>query len=177
MHPPNLCSATLLNVLCTLPLPLRAPARQPRLVAVTTTGATRSSHGRLPLLVRLFYWWILAQPHTDKFGMEKVLAWCDGARWGDDGYRPDVLPAGWEAVEGMPARGALRRVLVVRPAFLTDGPAQGDAQGQGEPYRVCDDETGSEGYIISRRDVAHFIAEKALADWERWEGKRVSLAY
>lgn len=179
ISPANLCSTSLLNVLRTMPEELRAPARQPRFVVVSTTGATRSSHDRLPLPMRLFYWWLLTQPHVDKLAVERVLAWADGTRWVDDGYRQDVLPAGWEAAPGMPAPGSLRRVLVVRPAFLTDGPSLGDAQREGAkaPYRVNADETGTEGWTISRRDVAHFIVERALPEWEKWEGKRVSLMY
>ncbi|EKM52180.1 uncharacterized protein PHACADRAFT_151194 [Phanerochaete carnosa HHB-10118-sp] len=174
IHPQNLCSASLLNVLRTLPSALRDPARQPRFIVVSTTGATRSSHDRLPFVMRVFYWWLLTQPHVDKFALERVLAWADGTHWDDDGYHPDILPVDWQHAEGMPEQGSLRRVLVVRPAFLTNGPAKGDTQGQSPLYHICEDDKGSEGYTISRRDVAHFIVEKALADWER---KRVSLAY
>ena len=46
-----------------------------------------------------------------------------------------------------------------------------------ESYHMCADEQGSDGYTISRRDVAHFISEHVLAEWDRWEGKRVSLSY
>lgn len=118
--------------------------------------------------MKFFYWYLLAQPHTHKFGSERVLAYADGTLWADDGYRPDVLPKGWESAEGMPMRGELEHVLVVRPAFLTDGPATGDQEPgtKRKMYKVCADEKGSEGWTVSRKDVAHFVVERALQEWD-----------
>ena len=56
---------------------------------MSTTGATRASHARLPLPMRALYSWLLTQPHVDKAGVERVLAHADGARWDDDGFRAD----------------------------------------------------------------------------------------
>ena len=86
-------------------------------------------------------------------------------------------------MEGMPEEGSLGRVVIVRPAFLTAGPCKGDEIDGSDKkvgqrgYRVFDDEKSSEGWTISRRDVAHFISEQALEDWDRYEGKRVTVMY
>ena len=44
-----------------------------------------------------------------------------------------------------------------------------------EPYRV------KEGHIsehtISRKDVAHFTVERAVADRQNWDGKCVGIVY
>ena len=169
--------------------------------------------------MKLFYQWLLVEPHTDKYAMERVLAHCSGSAWPEDApdYREDFLPADWQNLEGLPARGTLTNALIVRPAFLTDGKAKGDEadnekqekkekkerkererkdkerrdkeekdkdkkhKKKGElPYRVCEGETASEGWTISRGDVAHFIAEIALKDessWEKYQGKGVTLNY
>ncbi|GJF00946.1 hypothetical protein PsYK624_172500 [Phanerochaete sordida] len=81
--------------------------------------------------MRLFYNQFLTQPHVEKFNVERVLAYADGARWEDGGYRADILPPGWQDAEGMPTRGELERVLVVRPVCLTNGPTKGDVKGSG----------------------------------------------
>jgi len=33
------------------------------------------------------------------------------------------------------------------------------------------------GYVVSRKDVAHFLVEGVLAEWKKWEGKCLSVAY
>lgn len=181
MNPPNLCTQALLNTLCTIPSSQRAPAAQPRIVVVSSTGITPASHANLPLVLRPVYAFIAA-PHNDKLGMEKALAHWAGWPW-EAGLSPhrdpsgmEILPEGWSSREGCPKEGELKKLVVVRPALLTDGRCMGDEAKEGKPpYLLAEGDLGR--YTVSRRDVAHFIVEGALKDWEKWEGKGVSIAY
>ena len=179
IKPANLCSACLLNVVRTLPANQRTPGAQPRCVVVTSTGITKGSHDGLPLAMKGLYSYLLDGPHVDKFGMERLLAHCAGAPFARDAYRADLLPPRWQALDGVPAPGALPTVLVVRPAWLTDGPAKADepAQKRAAPYKVQRGDDAKLGWTISRRDVAHFIVERGLANWDEWQGQVVSLSY
>jgi hypothetical protein len=129
--------------------------------------------------MRIFYGWLLVQPHVDKVCMERILAYCAGTPFEDENYRRDILPQGWRSLEGMPSEGGMKNVLVLRAALLTDGPARADMntteRRSQRPYRVSVGDTERLGYTISRRDVAHFIVQEALDDWEKWKGKCVSL--
>lgn len=172
ISPPNLCTLALLHLLRTLPPSLRSPTAQPKFVVLSTTGATAASHAALPAPVKLFYWWLLAQPHADKRAAERVFARVAGLAWDPrDVVGEGVLPRGWEDLEGMPGEGEIRKVVVVRPAFLTDGPETGRVRAQVEG------EAGGEGWTVGRRDVARFVVEEVVGDWEKWEGRRVSVAY
>jgi hypothetical protein len=42
-------------------------------------------------------------------------------------------------------------------------------------YRVSEAELG--GWTVSRKDVAHFVADVTLSRWDEFENKRVSIAY
>lgn len=117
------------------------------------------------------------------------MAHCAGREWDDASEGPvseDVLPRGWQDIEGLPAAGSLKSIVVLRPALLLDGECKGDkvapakvnGKDKGEvkqPYRVVEEDIT--GYTISRKDVAHFAVEGALADWNKWEGKRLGIAY
>lgn len=85
----------------------------------------------------------------------------------------EILSEGWEKTKGLPGKGELKRVVIIRPALLTDGECT-------ENYRLrCEGDLAVKGgYTISRRDVAHLIVEGVLGDkWDEWEGKGVSVAY
>lgn len=176
----------MLNVLRSMPSSHRAPGSQPKLVVISSTGITKRSHEHLPFLERVMYSWLLEHPHIDKFGMERVLAHVSGAHWVDPEYRSlaGVLPpdAEWTALEGIPDAGSFTNVLIVRPAWLTDGPCTAEDEKKkkkGKSYVVADDDEVPNGYTISRSDIAHFVTEQALSPerWEEWRGRRVSLAY
>ncbi|THG95441.1 hypothetical protein EW026_g6212 [Hermanssonia centrifuga] len=175
---PDLCTHAILNLLRTIPPSHRAASSQPKIIAVSSTGLTPSSHAHHPLPIRALYSWLLPQPHADKLGLERVLAHCVGWEWkAEDGEpREDILPAGWAGQPGTPGQGELKQVLVVRPALLTDGACKADKKA-GRAYRVGEEDLENNGYTVSRRDVAHFIVEGALPDWTRWGGKRMSIAY
>jgi hypothetical protein len=67
----------------------------------------------------------LAIPHRDKVGAEHVISHCAGWDWNtvEDGEpSQDIMGADdWMLREGLPAAGSLKRVLVIRPALLTNG--------------------------------------------------------
>lgn len=85
----------------------------------------------------------------------------------------DVLTLGWEECAEK-AKGVYSRIVVVRPALLTHGECKADAGG-GDAYRIGEGQISS-AYSISRRDTAHFICEKALKNWDKWEGKCLCIA-
>ena len=164
-----------------MPENLRAAEAQPRMILITSSGILKDSHDHLPRALRIAYPWLLAGPHIDKLGMERVLAHCAGWPWVDKAPRPEILPGDWARVPGTPAEGSLKHLLVIRPAMFSDGECKGDTvkgSGAKAPYRVAEGNLdGNNGWTISRKDVGHFIAEQALADWPQWEGKAVTIAY
>lgn len=166
----NLVTQCLLNVYYTL------PANHPKIITISSVGLAKS-HADLPLALKPLYTYILASPHKDKIGAEKVVAHCAGWPW-DVEVGEDILPSGWQ--DGLPEAGSVKSVLVIRPALFVDGECKADklkdGKGKGkEPYRVKEGAIG--GYTVGRKDVAHFLVEGALGDWEKWGGKCVDIAY
>lgn len=170
ISPPNLVTQALLNCLETLPTPA------PKIIVISSTGLTRVSHNNLPLLLKPLYGYLLRVPHKDKCGVEEVLAHCVGWPWEErDSPGPEILDPNWK--ERVPGHGQLKSVVVIRPALFTDGECRGDGAPQNkQAYRVNEgDLSGS--YMVSRKDVAHFLVEGVIKDWDTWQGKRVSIAY
>ena len=168
----NLVTQSLLNILSTL------PPYHPRIITLSSTGLSKKSHANLPFALKPLYGYLLAVPHKDKVGAERIVAHCAGWSWdADDGeVGEDILSSGWEA--GLPEAGSLRNIVVIRPALLVDGDCKADKMKDGEgkePYRVKEGEIG--GWTVGRKDVAHFVVEGVLGDWGRWEGKCISIAY
>lgn len=157
------------------------PTPPPRIITISTKGLTRSGHAALPLPLRLLYGWLLEIPHADKLGAERIIAHSAGWDWDKiDGREPSekIMGADWQKREGLPPPGTLKEVLVVRPALLTDGECMAEKKGGKEgkaPYRVSEEEFG--GWTVSRKDVAHFVADAALNRWDEFSGKIVSIAY
>ncbi|OCH92270.1 hypothetical protein OBBRIDRAFT_467342 [Obba rivulosa] len=176
IDPANLCTQSILNVLCTMPTDLRLPELQPRFITVSSLGLTEASHAKLPLALRPLYGHFIRVPHADKLGSERIVAHCAGRAWTDKEPSPEITTADWRSREGLPQAGELKHVVVIRPALLTDGACKGDTAGKNKPYRATADElTGC--YSVSRRDVAHFIVEGILAEGGRWDGQCVNIAY
>lgn len=161
--PADLCARSFLHVLSVIP----RTAPQPRVVAVTAYGITKTSHSDIPFLVKGLYA-MISVPHADKLGMERLARY--SGNWpslNDQEILPDVLPPGWEAeLGGQP--GWLKSIAVIRPALLTDGVEKGK-------YRVGERITGV--YTISRKDVAHFIVNDVIPNWEKYEGKPLTVGY
>ncbi|KAF7376428.1 NAD(P)-bd-dom domain-containing protein [Mycena sanguinolenta] len=174
--PVNLVTQCFLNVLCTIPTYPDAP--QPKIIVISSTGLTPSAHAALPCLLKPLYGVVLAAPHKDKIGMERAIAHCAGWAWDPTADGPvseeEILGEGWTERKGLPAPGSLKRMLVVRPALLTDGKCAAD-EGKGKGYRVSETELG--GYTISRKDTAHFVVDALTRRWDEFENKRVNVAY
>jgi len=164
----DLCTRSMLVALRTMPSELRTPSRQPRIVALSSTGVTQHSHHELPLAWRVLYPWLLSGPHADKLALEHVLSHFAGFAWdtAKDGSPADAYDGEWRTHPGTPSAGEIKEVVVIRPAFLTDGALKGQYRTGGQGY-----------YTVGRRDVAHFITEKVLGEWETYKGQAVSVGY
>jgi len=178
--PSDLVTKSFLNAITSLPLP---PSGQTtKIITVSTMGLSKKAHAALPFALKPLYSYALDYPHRDKRGLERLAAHCAGWEW-DDGVEGavsgDVLASGWQDAEGLPAPGSLKSIVVLRPALFVDGECKADkiaaAKSKKEPYRVTVDDIT--GWTITRKDVAHFVVEGVLADWEKWQGKRISMAY
>ncbi|KAK0239490.1 hypothetical protein EDD85DRAFT_766226 [Armillaria nabsnona] len=171
--PENLVTQCFLNLICTIP-----HTATPKIVAISSTGLTHESHASLPLLLKPLYGYLLAGPHKDKLGMERVIAHCAGWDWNtkDDGEPEEkIMGPAWREREGLPAAGSLKNIMVVRPALLTDGACLAD--GSNKPaYRLSDKEIKG-GYTVSRKDVAHFVVDAVSNRWNDFVDKRISIVY
>jgi len=174
ISPANLVTQSLLNVLSTL------PPHYPKIITISSTGLTKKSHANLPFALKPLYGYLLAAPHKDKVGAERIVSHCAGWPWDaeDAPVGEDILGSGWQ--DALPDPGSVKDIVVIRPALLVDGECKADkAQGgkgkEKEPYRVREGDIG--GWTVSRKDVAHFVVEGALGDWQKWAGKCVSIAY
>ncbi|KAH7904801.1 hypothetical protein BJ138DRAFT_1119072 [Hygrophoropsis aurantiaca] len=171
ISPPNLVTQSLLNTLNTLPTP------HPKIITISSTGLTRVSHATLPLPLKPVYGYLLTVPHKDKCGAEQVIAHCAGWSWDKaDSPGSEVMGDRWE--ERVPARGLLKDIVVVRPALLTDGDCCAEKAGKNGSmaYRAQEGDM-KKSWTISRKDVAHFLVEGVVKNWNEWVGKCVSVAY
>ncbi|KAH9910787.1 uncharacterized protein BXZ73DRAFT_83201 [Epithele typhae] len=179
MTPPDLVTRSITNVIRTLPPSLRTPESQPRFVVITSYGMNREEHSALPLPMKPFYSILLPAPHRDKLGVERMLSHCMGTPWNpEDVVIDEVLAPGWESTEGLPGVGELKKVVIVRPAFFTDGKCVAD-EGKGEeaPYRTSTSGLLKGMYTVSRKDVAHLIVDVVIPQWESYQGKAVAIGY
>lgn len=175
MTPANLVTQSLLNALCTMPRTIP----QPKIITLSVMGLTRASYASLPLLLKPVYSFLLPGPQRDKLGSERVVSHCAGWEWDAKNLNSgepsdDIMGFDWKNREGLPAEGSLKRVLVIRPALLTDGDCVAD-KAQKAAYRVGEEVIGA--WTVSRKDVAHFVVDAALNRWDEFEGKCVSIAY
>lgn len=180
IDPPDLCTRAMLALMpCFSKDASTQP--QPKLILISSTGLSKSAHNALPLAMKPMYAYLLRSPHKDKLGMERVVHYAaHGWVWPKEDGEPlvTILPPGWKSkLDGERAEdgGFLTDVVVVRPSMLTDGDCKADKKGD-KAYRAEEKEVAS-GYTVSRRDVAHFIVEKCLPQWEKWNGKCVRVAY
>jgi hypothetical protein len=127
------------------------------------------------------YGYLLAVPHKDKVGAERLISHCAGWTWNtkEDG-EPDesIMGPNWTERPGLPEAGSLKRVLVIRPALLTDGECRAEKPGRDAgvpPYLVSEKELGK--WTVSRKDTAHFVVDAILNRWSEFENKCVNIAY
>lgn len=173
--PADLCTRSMLNLLSTMPRDASKP--QPKTILLSSTGLHKAARAVLPLPYKPLYK-LMKVPHDDKLGMERVVAYAAGWTWIGDEPGPHVLPVGWQA--RFPQAGFLQSqsALILQAALLTDGACKADDAGlAGKAIYRAEDRDITGAYTISRRDVAHFIAEDALKHWDKWGGKVVRIAY
>ncbi|KAF8646926.1 hypothetical protein AX16_007018 [Volvariella volvacea WC 439] len=178
INPTNLVTQSLLNVLATMPTTTPAP----RLITLSSTGLTKTSHASLPFALKPLYGYLLAVPHADKAGSERAVFHAAGWEWNpaDDEPSEELMGSEWrERLDRRFKDAPLKRVLVIRPSMLTDGEcvAEKNLKGQAAkaPYRVSEGELG--GWTVSRRDVAHFVVDAVQNRWDEYEGKIVNISY
>ena len=162
----------MLNVLSCMP----TSAPQPKLILLSSNGLTKISHDNVPFVLKPLYGSLLASPHKDKLGLERVVFHSAGWTWTEKEPGSEVLTdPNWKT--GIPESGSFTNAMILRPALLTDGKCEADAP-KGKRYRASETSLKSV-YTISRRDVAHFIAKTLLEpeSWQEWSGKCVYLAY
>ncbi|KAG8722309.1 hypothetical protein FRC08_004147 [Ceratobasidium sp. 394] len=131
------------------------PSTRPRLVSITSNGLDSQSRTTLPLTLRILYGWFLRAPFADKAEQERILKHAAGWDDAEDGWLGS------------------NNVVIIRPSMLTDDECLADKKPGA--YR-----TGPElknPWSISRGDVAHFVVEKVLDRWERWQGKTWVVSY
>jgi hypothetical protein len=173
LDPPNIVTQSLLNTLCTMP----SSHPLPKVITISSTGVTRSSHATLPLVLKPVYSYLLGPAHKDKHGSERVIAHCAGWEWQDAEPGEDIMGQGdWTNREGLPAAGTLQKsAVIVRPAMLTDGECRADSpKAKKAGYRAK--KSLSSPYTVSRKDVAHFLVEGLLKRWEDFD-RVVEIAY
>ena len=145
----------------------RSSSPPPKLIICTSDGLTPPSHRLVPLSLKSVFSVLIAGPHEDKL-VHHAAGWS----WNptsNGSVPPNVIPAGWDDSES--SGGWLKDALIVRPALLTDGECKSDKKGS-VAYRTAE-ESAKGVWTISRKDVAYFIVEQAIAEWKEWNGKRV----
>jgi len=169
INPPDLCGSSMrvfLKVFRTMPEEVKAT----KLIVISSSGLGRKGHEALPLLMKPMYGWMLQVPHVDKLVMERLIGRAAGQpTWGEDS------PAEADEVDEQP----WLNVAVIRPAFLTDGECQGENDKKRrpgkQPYRVG--ELLPSAYIIARKDIAHFITEQVIPQFDKYKGRAVDVSY
>ena len=169
IEPPNICGDAMhvfLRVMRTMPEEIRST----RFIAISSSGLGRKGHEALPLVMKPLYGWFLKVPHADKLVMERLL----GGAAGQPSWGEDLVQTTGEVTE-QPWLNA----IIIRPAFLTDGDCLGDdtkrRRSGKPPYRVG--ELLPSAYTVSRKDVAHFIAEEAIPHFNNYKGRAVDVGY
>ncbi|KAF8836134.1 hypothetical protein BDN67DRAFT_881108, partial [Paxillus ammoniavirescens] len=166
---PNLVIQALLNVFET------TPPSDPKFIAITLTGVTKELHRALPLLLWIIYGYLFPQPLRDKCRAEQIFAHVADWPWDErDDVSADILGEDWS--HRVRPRGQYKNILVIRPAWLTDGASLADQTPGKQAYLVKDGDMKG-AYTIFRSDVSHLIVEMAVKHWDEWTGRCVSFAY
>ena len=197
INPPNITTNAILNVLCTMP----ESDPRPKLIAATSIGVTKDSP--TPLVYKPLYAYLLREPHADKLGLERVLAHLSGREWDDREPRAEITTVDevkWQDRKGLPSSGSLETLVLRLPLFVeqkhksvspppathagtishhssTDSEFDTKKKDDAEKpkYRVGGPEL-SGTYTISREEVAHFVTETVVKNWDQFKGKAVTVS-
>jgi hypothetical protein len=176
---PRIVSACMHTLLSVWPHPESDGPSPTKLIAITSNGLTKNSHNALPWLLKIFYS-LLTVPHQDKRAVEQFIAY--GAA-GSQSYECSseevtsltksghLFPNWQEELK----EGEWQEALIVRPSLLTDGKSACETKGFSAIRAGPEDLPGA--WTISRKDVAWFIANKAVKDWDDWKGKAITTTY
>lgn len=170
MAQPDICSVSIVN---TLRAALTTQSSNPpKVIVLSSIGTTPQSRRTLPLVLGVFYSYLLRIPFADKRGLEAVLHRAIGTPY-EEGQTPDhtILPSGWkeQVPEGSFAKhGNGGGGVVIRAARLTDDAETGKYRAEKGDFKTS---------TISRKDVGHFVAGDLLENWSKYEGGVVTIGY
>ncbi|TPX69380.1 hypothetical protein SpCBS45565_g02412 [Spizellomyces sp. 'palustris'] len=138
---------------------------QPRLVVVSSSGLGTVGHAELPLIMKPMYSWLLKEPHADKEKLEAHVYHAAGLTHPDATIDQSTQTS--LHTQSLPQPGWLKEFVIVRPAFLTDGPCT-------QNYRA---DEHLKTYTISRADIGHFIGKACVGEGCTWVNKAVTVGY
>ena len=171
-NPPNLLTKAILNVLCAIP----DSVPRPKLIATTSVRVTKGSSFPDMFASRPMDTFHLRKLRLDELGLERVLAHGSGRQWDDTEPRDKITTVDgikWQDRKGLPLLASLE-VLVFRPepsVALWDEIMENSG---GNSNDVGGSQL-SEPYTVSKEEVAHFIAETVVKNWNRYKGKVVTV--
>ena len=137
------------------------------------------------------YGYLLRGPFADKLGFERILAHANGRDWDEKEPRDDITTVDgvkWQDRTNLPASGSLE-VLIIRPPALVESKqklAPSSSTGDSPDAKKGDEEKpsyrvgGSElsgTYKVSRDEIAHFIVENAMRNWDQFKGKGITVSH
>lgn len=171
-NPPNLLTKAILNVLCAIP----DSVPRPKLIATTSVRVTKGSSFPDMFASRPMDTFHLRKLRLDELGLERVLAHGSGRQWDDTEPRDKITTVDgikWQDRKGLPLFASLE-VLVIRPepsVALWDEIMENSG---GNSNDVGGSQL-SEPYTVSKEEVAHFIAETVVKNWNQYKGKVVTV--
>lgn len=153
MFPEHLCARAMAALLEVYPEFFPPPAH-PRLVVISSSGLGHQGFADLPWLLKPLYGWLLQGVHADKEEMEKLVHSAAGMQ------HVDFNPQG-------SGGGVLEDVVIVRPAFLTNGERVTGGVRAGERLVAL---------TVRRTDVGGFVVEKCLRG-DEFKNRGVTIGY
>ncbi|KAJ3130172.1 hypothetical protein HK098_005419 [Nowakowskiella sp. JEL0407] len=169
--PPLICTnygSVLLRVLRSY---LETNNTKTRLIAVTSNGLGKEEFNHLTFSQKALYSWLLVEPHIDKENFEFLIFQASGTQHPDPSIQKtaakELVDHDLSLIDQ--SQHWLKNFVIVRPAFLSDGPEVGK-------YLV--DRSLHKRTGISRADVGHFIGKELIGKNNiTWDGGAVAIAY
>ncbi|KAJ3181717.1 hypothetical protein HDU87_000735 [Geranomyces variabilis] len=140
-----------------------------RLIVVSSSGLGKVGHQELPMAMKPMYGWMLKHPHADKEQLELAVYHAAGLKHPDPSIEAHASAAISPAAEGAnTATATLQEFIMVRPAFLTDGPRT-EGKYKADPHLVS--------WTVSRADIGQFIAKECVDKDSKWLNQAVTVGY
>ncbi|KAF2490275.1 hypothetical protein BU16DRAFT_621922 [Lophium mytilinum] len=160
---PHICETGVTTILAALAslanegISTTASGSKPLLVAISTPGGCQSGQRDLPILYWPVFYWLLAEPYTDKKAMERVIY--SAAKKGN----------------------SIGDFVIIRPTILMDGPARGLGKVRAGWVWGIRGVEGREkelgptmGWAVGKTDVGEWIFAEVVTKGG-WGGKCVTL--